>query len=948
MITLVDSQTWAPADFTGNSALVSVGTALYVVGGRRNGVGHSIYRSTDHGATWGVVGLIPATTGTTDPAMVLGGDDTTLVIIMGRPNPDNPALTDVVRYKFSTTTLILSAPLVLVEASKVATAYDVVACKDGQGADQGILVLLGAQEPVKPLGYVGKYALLAIEVATDDTMVVTTLEQSHWSSGTTCGAVSLLVPPTGGIEAFYTRHPRTFAFRDTEVEIVRRVRTDANTWSAGLTLTTYGGRFSDDKLTVVPLTGNGRAIAQAYHRYSKLRGQQTSILLGVATADQAGTSWTWSWSTIEADDYNSVKEPVIESDGTGIYLAYLNCPWIPDTKAYSKAGFLRVTDVGTDLTLTPRPGAWQGLRFKWLRGTKTTVDTVSKWAVVGIGGNDTQEAGGGPALYISQFNLPPHAVLTPTQVTLRRGTPVTLDASGTLDPDLDSLTYTWSHDCPDTTHVHLTPIEGGKKATLFVDRTIGPAEVTFTVTVVADDGQPGHQVSASSAITVPFNYAPVVNLPGSLSAFRNTTVEIPAVVTDADNDTLTYLWEQTQGTEIVLRGTTTSKVTARIYRVDSQGETITLRLTVNDGVNDPVVRSVDLQVSAILPRDTDAGALVHANYTVNSTPATISQRNTMTGVWAEAVGVGENTDFYRMSVVNLENGVARRMFTSPKSVLFLGGPSPLRRYPPSGERIWDAAHDQQDHTYLLTDKGRVLRYTSPGPGGTSDWPDDVIPIGDLVAGSYRGLWVEPVATGRRVIMVYGTSGVFLFQVLEDTFEVVDTLRVDMDSGILPANRVSFIRTSGVYSLKVGQLLVGVIDSTGSTVEVLVDLGQRRAVGTWDRSSLLSKVVYTGEILQTQVDAMQGRPTAPEWEESELVGSGLYTLLWSQRRPDLVTGYEVWLGLDAAPPTLFATIPTGAIRRISFPTQPGHTYHLTIRAQGASAWSAFSSEQTIAT
>ena len=948
MITLVDSQSWAPADFTGNSALVSVGTALYVVGGRREGVGHSIYRSTDHGATWEAVGLIPATTGTTDPAMVLGTDNVTLVIILGRPNATIPTLTDVVRYKFDTTTLILSAPLILVEGSKVATAYDVAALKDEQGADQGALVLLGAQEPAKPLGFAGKYALLAVEVAPDDAMTFTTLEQSHWSSGNTCGGVSLLVPPTGGIEAYYTRHPRTFTFRDTEVEIIRRVRSEANTWTVADTLTTYRGRFSDDKLTVVALTGNGRAVAQAYHTVSKLRGQQTHIILGVAEADQAGTSWAWRWSGIEADDYNSVKEPVIETDGTGIYLAYINCPWLSDTKVYAKAGFLRVTDVAADLKLTPRPGAWQGLRFKWLRGAKGTVDAVSKWAVVGIGGNDTQEAGGGPALYISQYNLPPHVVLAPAQVTLKRGIPVTLDASGTLDPDLDSLTYVWTHDCPDTTHVHLTPIDGGRKATLLVDRTIGPAEVTFTVTVTADDGQPGHQVSAASAITVPFNYAPIINLPASLAVFRNTSVEIAATVTDADADYLTYQWEQTQGTEIVLRGTNTPRVTARVYRVAAAGETLTLQLTVNDGVNDPEVRTINLLVSAIAPRDLDAGALVRAPYTVNAAPAKISQRNELTGVWAEAVGLGEASDFYRMSVVNLDAGEHRRMFVSPKSVLLLGGTTPLRRYPPSGERIWDAFHDLQDHTYLLTDQGRVLRYTTPGPAGISDWPDDATPIGDLVAGSYRGLWVEPIASGRRVIMVYGDSGVFLFQVMEDTFEVVDTLRVDMDSGTLPANRVSFIRTSGVYNLKVGQILVGVIDSTGSTVEVLVDLGQRRAVGTWDRSSLLSKVVYTGEILQAQGDVGLGRPAAPEWEEPELVGSGLYTLLWSQRRPDLITGYEVWLGLDAAPPTLFTTIPTGSIRRSAFPTQPGHTYHLTIRAQGSSAWSAFSSEQTIAT
>lgn len=951
MITLVDSQTWAAADLTGNSAMVKVGTALFVVGGLREGEGHGIYRSLDNGATWERVALIPVPHGSSDPAVALGTNGVDLHIVLAKPNPATPMLTDVVLYRFSTATLILSAALVLVAGSKLATAYDLVALKDAQNADLGTLVLLGAQEPTTPTGHEGKYVLFAVEVAPDDAMVHTVLERSHWSTGTTCGAMTLLAPTTGNIEAFYTSHPRSFTFRDTEVAIIRRIRSGANTWDPGETLTTYSGRFSDDKLTVVATPTNGRAVAQAFHRWSKTKGQQTNILYGVATALQGGTSWAWRWSTIEADDYNSVKEPVIESDGTTIYLAYLNCPWLADQKLYARAGFLRVADVGAaDLKLTPRPGAWQGLRFKWLRGTKETVDPVSKWAVVGIGGNDASESGSGPALYISQFNLAPHVVLAPPTLLVRRGIASTLDASATLDPDLDSLTYTWTHDAADAAKVHLTPTDGGRKAVLVVDKAIGPDELLFTVTVTVDDGQPGHQQTASSLVTVPFNEAPQISLPSQVAVLRNTSVDLTAVVTDEDQDILTYQWTQIAGTEVQILGALTPTPTVRVYRVDPEGETLTLRLTVNDGVNPPVVRDISLVVSAISLRDLDAGIMARAFYTVDAEEATVSQRNTLTGAWAPADEMAEASDFFKVGVVNAETGVERFCYTSTKSFLVVVGDwaETFRRYPPSGERIRDSFHDEQDQTYLLTDKARVLRYTSKGPVNVSDWPDNTVPIGDLVSGTYQGIHVEPTVAGRRVVALYGSSGVFLFQVMEDTFEVVDTFRIDMDSGILPANRVFFLRTNSVVGLKGGQILVGVVDASGSTVEVLVDLGQRRAVGTWDRSSLLSKSVNTGEILQAPADITQGRPSAPEWEEPELVGSGLYTLLWSQRRPDLVISYEVWLGLDAALPVLFTTIPSGAIRRAAFPTQPGHTYHLTIRAQGTSAWSAFSAEQTIAT
>lgn len=947
MITLVDSQSWAAADLTGNSALVTVGAAMFLVGGRRD-TGHPIFKTTDYGATWTEVGLIPTAVGSLDPAVVLSRDGVTLQIVLAVPNTQDPILTDIVKYGFHTGTNTLSAVLPLVVGSRAATGYDVTPLATPQGGDAGTLVVAAAQEPTTPAGLGGKYALLAVEVATDNTLTYTTLEQSPWASGATCGGISLLSPISANIELFYTSHPRSFTFKDTVVEIKRRIRTAANTWDVAQTLTTYAGRFTDDKLTAIVTVDNGRALAQAYHRWVKGRGQQTNIIFGVATADAGGTSWTWAWGNITADDYNSVKEPVIETDGTGVTLAYLNCPWLTDTKTYARAGFLRVLTIGSNLEQIQRPGAWQGLRFKWLRGSKGFLDATSHWAVVGIGGNDTSESGSGPALYLSQYNLAPHAVLAPSTLTVKRGVVSLLDASGTLDPDLDSLTYAWTMTTSDP-HVHLTPIEDGKKALLLVDRTIGPAEVQFQVTVTVDDGQVGHQVSASSLVTVPFNAAPTITVPTLTQVTRNSRKTVSATVADADLDALTYTWAQVSGTTIYLEDADTPTVTAWVYQAVADGEDIVLRLTVEDGVNPPVTADTTLRVSAILARDRDAGVMARAYYQVAAADAKISQRNASTGVWAAAQELTDLSDFFQVRIVNVSSGDERFCYTSPKSLLVMTQQARfLVRYPPTGERIKDSAHDELDQSYLLTDQGRVLRYTSAGPGGISDWPDEVIPISDLVSGTYWGILVEPANSGRRVITLYGTSGVLMLQVMEDTFSVVDTYRLDMDSGVLPSNRVQFIRTNSVVGLKGGQILVGVIDNSGSTVEVLVDLAQRRAVGTWDRSILLSKTVTTGEILQTATDITQGRPAAPEWEEPELVGQGLYTLLWTQRRPDLVISYEIWLGLDAAQPILYTSIPSGSIRRTTLPTTPGHTYHLTIRAQGASAWSAFSAEHLITT
>lgn len=332
--------------------------------------------------------------------------------------------------------------------------------------------------------------------------------------------------------------------------------------------------------------------------------------------------------------------------------------------------------------------------------------------------------------------------------------------------------------------------------------------------------------------------------------------------------------------------------------------------------------------------------------------ASIAQRNSLTGFWPAAEESALFSDFFKVEVVNNYQGDERFCYTSPKSFLALSqGDIQVffrRCYPPTGERIWDATLDDRDKVYILTDRGRILRYTTEGPAGVSDWPDDAVPLTSLVAGRYNSIAVLAINANRRVIAVYGRDGVFLLQVLEETFEVTDTLRLDVDSGMLPANAVTFIRFNSVLSLKSGQILVGTQAEDGTTTEVLVDLPGRRVVSTWDRSNLINKVVTTGEILATQDDSTLGRPSAPEWEQPDLVGSGLYNLTWSQRRPDLVVSYEIWVGVNAAPPVLFVAIPSGSIRRAPFPTMPGQTYHLTIRAQGSAAMSSFSSEQIIAT
>lgn len=950
MISKVDTLAWAPADLTGNAALVKIGTDLFIAGGRRENSTQAIYRSVDGGLTWAALGTVAAPVGSMDPA--ISADGTNIHFVHAVPNAGNPLLTDVVYRLFDTVAGTFGPAIPLLTGSKAQAAYDIVTLAAGSA-----MVVTAGQEIITPVGHEGKYVLLAFTITALGAVTSEVIQETHWSTGNTVGAVSLVF--TGGsapVELYYTEHPRVFSFRTVAVQINRR--TFSSTWTAPVTLTTYGARFTDDKLTVIVGPGGDRLLAQAYHLQSKTYGLQTQLIYGWGTfvPDAGSGTWTWAFADLEADGYSVYREPVIGTDGTSVFLAYLAAQRDPVTGVYSKDWFLRVANVSpTDLSLTTRTGAWASLRFKWLRGGKSTQDTTSRWAVIGIAGNDAGTTGG-VATYLSEFNLPPQAVLKPTNLTVQRGTDYILDASETIDPDMDSLTYSWSVS-PANAAVHIFPTDGGKKAVLRVDKTIGPALATFTVSVTVDDGVAGHsalpEATATSTVTVPFNAAPTISLASPVAVTRNTQVHVQATITDADADTLEILWTQVSGTPVGLTNTDRQVVTVDAFRMNPAGEAVVLRVTASDGVNTPVTADVTLNISAILDRDLDAGITARAYYgTALDAQSPISQRNNPEGLWHEAVEGTLASDFFKVEVVNNYQGDERFCYTSPKSLLAMSqgdaGAFTRRYYPPTGERLWDATLDDHDRAYLLTNQGRILRYHTDGPGGVSDWPDEALPIGSLVVGRYSGISVLPINASRRVIAVYGQDGIFLLQVLEETLDVMDTLRLDVDSGMLPANQIVFVRFNSVVSLKSGQILVGVVAEDGTTTEVLVDLAQRRAVSSWDRSNLINRVVVTGEILAVQDDTALGRPSAPEWEQPDLVGSGLYNLTWTQRRPDLVVSYEIWVGVNAAPPVLFAAIPSGSIRRAAFPTAPGQTYHLTIRAQGSSGMSAFSAEQIIAT
>jgi hypothetical protein len=137
-------------------------------------------------------------------------------------------------------------------------------------------------------------------------------------------------------------------------------------------------------------------------------------------------------------------------------------------------------DVGT-FNLSDVPGFYNNLNFTWLRGSKSTLDDLSKWGVIGEQEGSTTSG----ATYVSDFNVPPVVRLTPpSPVNGLRAVPLTFDASGTNDGDTDPIQFTWTY-TPTSAFVTLVP--NGTAAKLTVARAIGGNSATFTVGVVAVD-----------------------------------------------------------------------------------------------------------------------------------------------------------------------------------------------------------------------------------------------------------------------------------------------------------------------------------------------------------------------------------------------------------------------------------------------------------------------------
>ena len=270
-----------------------------------------------------------------------------------------------------------------------------------------------------------------------------------------------------------------------------------------------------------------------------------AALDGSASFDMDGQAVTWSWSqtggtTVTLNDATTARPTFTAPD---------------------------VTVAGTTLVFT----------LTVSDGTLTDTDTVTITV-------RTSTANRAPTA---------HAGADQSVPTNNVRTTVTLDGSGSSDPDGDTLTYAWTRltgDAvtlvnADTAYPHFTTdqVAEDKTLTFHLQVSDGAASATDSVLIT---------LKPPSATTDPSeNQPPEVTLRATMAANEGSAVSITATASDPEGDTLSYDWNPGTITGATGKNTATIAFTAPMVTADTD---YTLTLTVTDDGEPPASASANI------------------------------------------------------------------------------------------------------------------------------------------------------------------------------------------------------------------------------------------------------------------------------------------------------------------------------------------------------------------